>query len=130
MLLSRTWHVRRQAQQTARKLLSSLGGFKLAYGLLEELKTVLSSHKVKASSGFRNWGSQTPEPPLPALWDLTCALPAVLTRRRLCVLPGSLARPRSSGPTLFHAISFPLQMPVFLPMTYDTFLSNGKTLRF
>ncbi|OWK14094.1 hypothetical protein Celaphus_00000247 [Cervus elaphus hippelaphus] len=46
VLLSRTWHVRRQAQQTARKLLSSLGGFKLAYGLLEELKTVLSSHKV------------------------------------------------------------------------------------
>ncbi|XP_053784029.1 stalled ribosome sensor GCN1 [Desmodus rotundus] len=46
VLLSRTWHVRRQAQQTVRKLLSSLGGFKLAYGLLEELKTVLSSHKV------------------------------------------------------------------------------------
>ncbi|XP_006053034.2 eIF-2-alpha kinase activator GCN1 [Bubalus bubalis] len=46
VLLSRPWHVRRQAQQTARKLLSSLGGFKLAYGLLEELKTVLSSHKV------------------------------------------------------------------------------------
>lgn len=71
VLLSRTWHVRRQAQQTARKLLSSLGGFKLAYGLLEELKTVLSSHKVRASSGFQNWGSQTPEPPLPALWDFT-----------------------------------------------------------
>lgn len=48
VLLSRTWHVRRQAQQTVRKLLSSLGGFKLAYGLLEELKTVLSSHKVRA----------------------------------------------------------------------------------
>ncbi|KAM5311577.1 stalled ribosome sensor GCN1 [Glossophaga mutica] len=46
VLLSRPWHVRRQAQQTVRKLLSSLGGFKLAYGLLEELKTVLSSHKV------------------------------------------------------------------------------------
>ncbi|ERE74489.1 translational activator GCN1-like protein [Cricetulus griseus] len=46
VLLSRTWHVRRQAQQTVRKLLSSLGGIKLANGLLEELKTVLSSHKV------------------------------------------------------------------------------------
>ncbi|XP_055986980.1 stalled ribosome sensor GCN1 [Sorex fumeus] len=46
VLLSRPWHVRRQAQQTTRKLLSSLGGFKLAHGLLEELKTVLSSHKV------------------------------------------------------------------------------------
>ncbi|GAB1290067.1 eIF-2-alpha kinase activator GCN1 [Apodemus speciosus] len=46
VLLSRTWHVRRQAQQTVRKLLSSLGGIKLANGLLEELKTVLNSHKV------------------------------------------------------------------------------------
>lgn len=46
VLLSRTWHVRRQAHQTVRKLLSSLGGYKLAYGLLEELKVVLSSHKV------------------------------------------------------------------------------------
>ncbi|XP_077016110.1 stalled ribosome sensor GCN1 [Tamandua tetradactyla] len=46
VLLSRTWCIRRQAQQTVRKLLASLGGFKLAYGLLEELKTVLNSHKV------------------------------------------------------------------------------------
>lgn len=49
VLLSRTWRVRRQAQHTVRKLLSSLGGFKLAFGLLEELKAVLSSHKVRAS---------------------------------------------------------------------------------
>ena len=47
VLLSRTWHVRRQAQQTVRKLLSSLGGVKLANGLLDELKTVLNSHKVR-----------------------------------------------------------------------------------
>uniref|UniRef100_A0A8C0I9W8 GCN1 activator of EIF2AK4 n=1 Tax=Bubo bubo TaxID=30461 RepID=A0A8C0I9W8_BUBBB len=46
VLLSRTWHVRRQAHQTVKKLLSSLGGYKLAYGLLEELKAILSSHKV------------------------------------------------------------------------------------
>uniref|UniRef100_A0A8C4JSD7 GCN1 activator of EIF2AK4 n=1 Tax=Dromaius novaehollandiae TaxID=8790 RepID=A0A8C4JSD7_DRONO len=46
VLMSRTWHVRRQAHQTVKKLLSSLGGYKLAYGLLEELKVVLSSHKV------------------------------------------------------------------------------------
>ncbi|PKU38611.1 translational activator hypothetical protein [Limosa lapponica baueri] len=46
VLLSRIWHVRRQAHQTVKKLLSSLGGYKLAYGLLEELKVVLSSHKV------------------------------------------------------------------------------------
>lgn len=58
VLLSRTWHVRRQAQQTVRKLLASLGGFKLAYGLLEELKTVLSSHKVRAS-GVQNWDFQS-----------------------------------------------------------------------
>ncbi|XP_036613862.1 eIF-2-alpha kinase activator GCN1 [Trichosurus vulpecula] len=46
VLLSRTWHVRRQAQQTVRKLLSSLGGYTLAHGLLDELKAVLSSHRV------------------------------------------------------------------------------------
>ncbi|OWK60172.1 Translational activator GCN1 [Lonchura striata] len=46
VLLSRTWHVRRQAHQTVKKLLSSLGGYRLAYGLLEELKVVLSSHKI------------------------------------------------------------------------------------
>ncbi|KAL8180480.1 UNVERIFIED_CONTAM: translational activator of GCN4, partial [Gekko kuhli] len=46
VLLSRPWCVRRLAQQTARKLLALPGGFKLAYGLLEELKAVLSSHKV------------------------------------------------------------------------------------
>lgn len=50
--MSRTWHVRRQAQQTVRKLLSSLGGIKLANGLLEELKTVLNSHKVRGSGLF------------------------------------------------------------------------------
>uniref|UniRef100_A0A4W3H8T3 GCN1 activator of EIF2AK4 n=1 Tax=Callorhinchus milii TaxID=7868 RepID=A0A4W3H8T3_CALMI len=46
VLLNKTWRVRKQAQQMVRKLLSSLGGVKLAYGLLEELKVVLSSHKV------------------------------------------------------------------------------------
>ncbi|KAF7238429.1 eIF-2-alpha kinase activator GCN1 [Varanus komodoensis] len=46
VLLSRSWCVRRLAQQTVRKLLSLPRGFKLAYGLLEELKVVLSSHRV------------------------------------------------------------------------------------
>uniref|UniRef100_A0A8C8VR02 TOG domain-containing protein n=1 Tax=Pelusios castaneus TaxID=367368 RepID=A0A8C8VR02_9SAUR len=46
VLLSRNWHVRRHAQKTVRKLLSSPGGYKLAYGILEELKAVLKSHKV------------------------------------------------------------------------------------
>uniref|UniRef100_A0A452HQ02 TOG domain-containing protein n=1 Tax=Gopherus agassizii TaxID=38772 RepID=A0A452HQ02_9SAUR len=46
VLLSRNWHVRKHAQKTVKKLLSSLGGYKLAYGILEELKTVLKSHKV------------------------------------------------------------------------------------
>lgn len=58
VLLSRTWRVRRQAQHTVRKLLSSLGGFKLAFGLLEELKAVLSSHKVRVS-GVQNRGLLT-----------------------------------------------------------------------
>ncbi|XP_072839500.2 stalled ribosome sensor GCN1 [Pogona vitticeps] len=46
VLLSRPWGVRRLAQQTVRKLLSPPRGFELAYGLLEEMKTVLGSHKV------------------------------------------------------------------------------------
>ncbi|KAG8146188.1 putative Translational activator GCN1-like protein [Naja naja] len=46
VLLSRSWSVRRLAQQTVRKLLSLPRGFKLACGLLEELKAVLVSHKV------------------------------------------------------------------------------------
>ncbi|KAL7986757.1 hypothetical protein Chor_013040 [Crotalus horridus] len=46
VLLSRSWSVRRLAQQTVRKLLSLPRGFKLACGLLEELKAVLISHKV------------------------------------------------------------------------------------
>ncbi|XP_026540403.1 eIF-2-alpha kinase activator GCN1 [Notechis scutatus] len=46
VLLSRSWSVRRLAQQTVRKLLSLPRGFKLARGLLEELKAVLVSHKV------------------------------------------------------------------------------------
>ncbi|KAH0625453.1 hypothetical protein JD844_014982 [Phrynosoma platyrhinos] len=46
VLLSRSWCVRRLAQQAVRKLLSLPRGFRLAYGLLEELKVVLSSHKV------------------------------------------------------------------------------------
>ncbi|XP_069038064.1 stalled ribosome sensor GCN1 [Lepisosteus oculatus] len=46
VLMSRGWRVRRQAQQTVRRLLGSLGGAQLAHGLLGELKAVLSSHKV------------------------------------------------------------------------------------
>ncbi|XP_072911784.1 stalled ribosome sensor GCN1 [Hemitrygon akajei] len=46
VLLSKVWRVRKQAQQTIRKLLSSLGGVKLAYGLLEELQIILNTHKV------------------------------------------------------------------------------------
>ncbi|XP_018587208.2 LOW QUALITY PROTEIN: eIF-2-alpha kinase activator GCN1 [Scleropages formosus] len=46
VLLARSWRVRKRAQQTVRKLLSSLGGSNLAHGLLEELKTVANMHKV------------------------------------------------------------------------------------
>ncbi|KAK1160013.1 hypothetical protein AOXY_G21506 [Acipenser oxyrinchus oxyrinchus] len=46
VLLTRTWRVRKQAQHTVRKLLAALGGVRLAYGMLEELRAVLDSHKV------------------------------------------------------------------------------------
>ncbi|XP_077317570.1 stalled ribosome sensor GCN1 [Lithobates pipiens] len=46
VLLTRSWKVRRQCQQTIRKLLASLGGTKLLYGLLTELRTVLNSNKL------------------------------------------------------------------------------------
>uniref|UniRef100_A0A8C4T4N2 GCN1 activator of EIF2AK4 n=1 Tax=Erpetoichthys calabaricus TaxID=27687 RepID=A0A8C4T4N2_ERPCA len=46
ILLSKSWNVRKQAQQTTKKLLGALGGIRLAYGMLEELEIFLSSHKV------------------------------------------------------------------------------------
>uniref|UniRef100_A0A6Q2X3G2 TOG domain-containing protein n=1 Tax=Esox lucius TaxID=8010 RepID=A0A6Q2X3G2_ESOLU len=46
VLLSRSWRVRKRAQQTVRKLLSSLGGSSLAHGLLGELRVVINKHKV------------------------------------------------------------------------------------
>uniref|UniRef100_A0A4W5R6Q8 GCN1 activator of EIF2AK4 n=1 Tax=Hucho hucho TaxID=62062 RepID=A0A4W5R6Q8_9TELE len=45
VLLSRSWRVRKQAQQIVKKLLS-LGGSGLAYGLLGELRVVINKHKV------------------------------------------------------------------------------------
>ncbi|KAM4808080.1 stalled ribosome sensor GCN1 [Rhinophrynus dorsalis] len=49
ILLNRSWKVRRQSQQTVRKLLASLGGAKLMQGLLTELKVVLNSNKLVPS---------------------------------------------------------------------------------
>ncbi|XP_033829216.1 eIF-2-alpha kinase activator GCN1 [Periophthalmus magnuspinnatus] len=46
VLLSRSWRVRKRAQQTVKKLLSSLGGSSLALGLLGELRAVINKHKV------------------------------------------------------------------------------------
>lgn len=46
-LLSRLWRVRKRAQQTVKKLLSSLGGSSLAHGLLGELRVVINKHKVR-----------------------------------------------------------------------------------
>ncbi|XP_076020781.1 stalled ribosome sensor GCN1 [Genypterus blacodes] len=46
VLLSRAWGVRKRAQQTLRKLLSSLGGSSLAHGLLGELRVVINKHKI------------------------------------------------------------------------------------
>lgn len=47
VLLSRSWRVRKKAQQTTRKLLSSLGGSSLANGLLAKLCVVINKHKVQ-----------------------------------------------------------------------------------
>ncbi|XP_042276928.1 eIF-2-alpha kinase activator GCN1 isoform X2 [Thunnus albacares] len=46
VLLSRSWRVRKRAQQSVKKLLSSLGGSSLAHGLLGELQVVINKHKV------------------------------------------------------------------------------------
>ncbi|KAI1900715.1 hypothetical protein AGOR_G00052750 [Albula goreensis] len=46
VLLSRSWRVRKQAQLTVKKLLSSLGGSSLALGLLAELRVLISTHKM------------------------------------------------------------------------------------
>lgn len=50
VLLSRSWRVRKRAQQTVRKLLSSLGGSSLTHGLLGELRAVINKHKVQSKS--------------------------------------------------------------------------------
>lgn len=47
VLLSRSWRVRKRAQQAIRKLLSSLGGSSFAHGLLGELRVVINKHKVQ-----------------------------------------------------------------------------------
>lgn len=46
ILLTRSWRVRKRAQQAIRKLLSSLGASRLAHGLLGELCLVINKHKV------------------------------------------------------------------------------------
>ncbi|CAJ0964904.1 unnamed protein product [Ranitomeya imitator] len=46
ILLTRSWKVRKQCQQTIKKLLASLGGTKLLRGLLSELKVVQNSNKL------------------------------------------------------------------------------------
>ncbi|KAG5840714.1 hypothetical protein ANANG_G00191620 [Anguilla anguilla] len=46
VLLSRSWRVRKPAQLTVKKLLSSLGGSSLALSLLGELRSVINAHKV------------------------------------------------------------------------------------
>ncbi|XP_056628816.1 eIF-2-alpha kinase activator GCN1 isoform X1 [Triplophysa dalaica] len=48
-LLSRLWRVRKHAQQTVKKLVSSLGGYGLAHGLLGELRVVINKHKILPS---------------------------------------------------------------------------------
>lgn len=50
VLLSRSWRVRKRAQQAIKKLLSSLGASSLAHGLLGELCLVINKHKVTFNS--------------------------------------------------------------------------------
>lgn len=50
VLLSRSWRVRKRAQQAIRKLLSSLGASSLAHSLLGELCLVINKHKVTFNS--------------------------------------------------------------------------------
>ena len=60
-------------------------------------------------------------------FHLICSL-AVLTQHRLRVLPVSCAAPQLRAHLVsYHFFSF---ADAFLPITYDAFLSNGKTLRF
>ena len=47
VLRSRSWQVRKRAQQMVKKLLSALGGSGLAHGLLGELSVVVSKHAVR-----------------------------------------------------------------------------------
>ncbi|CAL8247414.1 unnamed protein product [Merluccius merluccius] len=46
VLLSRSWQVRKRAQQTVKKLLSALGDSSLAHGLLAELCMVINKHTL------------------------------------------------------------------------------------
>uniref|UniRef100_A0A4W4EK25 TOG domain-containing protein n=1 Tax=Electrophorus electricus TaxID=8005 RepID=A0A4W4EK25_ELEEL len=46
VLLCRVWRVRKCAQQSVKKLLSSLGGSGLAHGLLGELRVLINKHTV------------------------------------------------------------------------------------
>uniref|UniRef100_A0A8B9GTZ7 GCN1 activator of EIF2AK4 n=1 Tax=Astyanax mexicanus TaxID=7994 RepID=A0A8B9GTZ7_ASTMX len=46
VLLCRVWRVRKRAQQSVKKLISSLGGSSLAHGLLGELRVVINKHKA------------------------------------------------------------------------------------
>lgn len=50
VLLSRSWRVRKRAQQVIRKLLSSLGASSQAHGLLGELCLVINKHKVTSNA--------------------------------------------------------------------------------
>ena len=51
VLLSRSWRVRKQAQLSVKKLLSTLGGSSLAHSLLGELRSVINAHKVRGGVG-------------------------------------------------------------------------------
>uniref|UniRef100_A0AAY4DUG9 TOG domain-containing protein n=1 Tax=Denticeps clupeoides TaxID=299321 RepID=A0AAY4DUG9_9TELE len=60
-LTARSWPVRKRAQQTVKKLLSSLGGTSLARGLLGELCVVIKKHKVLPTEALQNESGELSE---------------------------------------------------------------------
>uniref|UniRef100_A0AAY5ET33 TOG domain-containing protein n=1 Tax=Electrophorus electricus TaxID=8005 RepID=A0AAY5ET33_ELEEL len=61
VLLCRVWRVRKCAQQSVKKLLSSLGGSGLAHGLLGELRVLINKHTVLPLEALQTEAGETSE---------------------------------------------------------------------
>ncbi|XP_063049670.1 stalled ribosome sensor GCN1 [Engraulis encrasicolus] len=60
-LLCRSWPIRKRAQQSVKKLLSSLGGATLAHGIMGELCAAISKHKVLPPEVLQSEGGELSE---------------------------------------------------------------------